>query len=273
MAVEQMQPSKQGSQVAARSETRFPAYDLLSSLGVADVIHKQGGGTATAEHLSSYLDYKGVNNGAYLARVSAARAFGFIQKVGDSFAPTPLARQILAPVYDVDAKKALVDAFLNVPLYKRIYEDFRGKELPPGLGMKNALRLQYGILGTRVETAYKVLMDSAEQAGFFATRAGAKTHLIIPAFPGSPSQPNPPAQEQRETTTSHGGGGNSGGGSDGRGDVHSNGRTIDDASSTGMQGVKAKYLSTLIKLFEDKSAKGDLDEKLMERIERLLGDA
>ena len=38
-----------------------------------------------------------------------------------------------------------------------------------------------------------------------------------------------------------------------------------------LDGVKAQYLSTLIKLFEDKAAKGEMDEKLMERIERLMG--
>jgi hypothetical protein len=38
-----------------------------------------------------------------------------------------------------------------------------------------------------------------------------------------------------------------------------------------MDEIKAKWLSALIKLWEDKAAKGDVDEKLMERIERLMG--
>lgn len=278
MAVEKLHPDKQAT-ARPRSELSSPAYNLADCLQVADLIHKRGGGTATAEHLSSYLGYKSTNNGSYLARMGAARAFGLVGKAGNYFVPTPLALQILTPVYQTDAKRALVDAFFNVPLFKRVYDDFKGKELPPEFGMKNALRQQYGVIPNRIGLAYRILMESAEQSGFFETRNGAKTHLILPAFPVGAATTTRTADD-RSGAADNSGGGNSGGG-DGTNDLgnasastgagHANGSSITAARSPQLAEVKAQYLQTLIKLFEEKSADGELDEKLMERIERLLG--
>lgn len=279
MAVEKLHPEKSAPQPRPRSELGFPSYNLADSLQVADLIHKRGGGVASPEHLSTYLGYKSTNNGAYLARVGAARTFGLITKNGANFVATPLALQILTPVYDVDVKKSLVDAFFNAQLFKRIYEDFKGKELPPEFGMKNALRHQYGVVPKRLDVAYRMLMESAETAGFFETRNGAKTHLILPAFPSiGTATPGRPLDDAVPHSNSGGGGG---GGDNGAGET-SEGRTIGAPNIKGtartgqsmqLADVKAKYLQALIKLFEEKSAGGELDEKLMERIERLIDHA
>lgn len=248
--------------------TRFPAYGLSAGVEVARLIHVNGGGQASPEHLAHYLGYSGTNNGAYLSKVGAARLFGLISKSGNVFVPTPLAHTILSPTYPHDAKKALVDAFFNVELFKRIYDDFKGKELPPEFGMKNALRNTYKVINTRVDGAYRSLMESAETAGFFETKLGAKTHLILPAF----HAPQLGAiQQQNATETKEFGGGGSGGGNDG-GDTPPP-PNMPPFSSAAIGDVKAKYLSALITLFEAKSAKGEIDEKLMERIERLLGES
>lgn len=271
MAVEHLKPDSPATLGRPRSENSFPTFNLAESLKVADVIHKHGGGTATAEQLSSYLGYKSTNNGSYLGRVGSARAFGFVTKNGDAFTPSPLAMRIISPVYESEKKKAVVEAFSNVQLFKKVYEDFRGKELPPGFGMKNALRNQYGIVPNRVDLAYRILMESAEQAGFFATRQGAKTHLIMPSFGAAEPIREIPAQPD----VAHGGGD----GGDRTGDAQQATERRDDGKpSTGAQpsslgDAKAQYVASLIRLFEKKSADGTLDEKLMERIERLLGAA
>ena len=180
---------------------------------------------------------------------------------------------VLTPVYDVDQKEALVKAFFNVQLFKRVYEDFKGKELPPEFGMKNALRHQYGVVSKRIELAYRMLMESAEQARFFETRNGAKTHLILPALPSPPGPASPARSSVSETRNANESiiaGGNGGSGGDDGGKNSPEAIKVRTAPTGSMADVKARYLESLIKLFEEKSAKGDLDEKLMERIERLL---
>lgn len=263
MSVESL-PNKATQSGAERSHgARFPVYSLATCIEVARLIHVNGGGQASPDHLAHYLGYKGTNNGAYLSKVGAARLFGLISKSGNVFVPTPLAHTIISPTYPHEAKKSLVDAFFNVELFKRIYEDFKGKELPPEFGMKNALRNTYGIIPTRLDEAYRSLIDSSETAGFFETKLGAKTHLILPAF-HAPQPSNTQQQNAMDSMEF----GDSGGGNDG-----GNTPLVPSFSSAAIGDVKAKYLCALISLFETKSAKGEIDEKLMERIERLLGES
>lgn len=264
MSVEPIGQAAPVADAKKRSDVKFPAYDLASCVEVARAIHTKGGGAASAEHLAAYLGYKGTNNGAYITKVASARMFGLITKQGNLFVPTTLAHRILSPVYTHDGQQALVDAFMNVELYRKVHDDFKGRELPPEFGLKNAMRQQYGVLPARLDDAYRNLIDSAETAGFFATKMGAKTHLIMPMIHVAPAPAPIPLAGQPANDPNLGGGGGGGGGDGG----------IPPPPVVQPQpvvaDVKAKYLAALIKAFEDKSAKGELDEKLMERIERLL---
>jgi len=256
MTVDQLAPKPANPLVRrTRSEASFPGYDLSDSVEVARAVHVKGQGVASAEHLASYLGYKGTNNGAYLTKVGAARAFGLVAKNGNLFVPTSLAQRILAPVYPNDALQALADAFLNVDLFKRIYEDFKGKELPQGLGMKNALRNIYGVLPARVDLALRTLLDSADTAGFFSTTAGTRSHLILPNFHAAP-----PLKIDQDKP-----------GEDGDKGGAPPPPPPPKPQVLDLAAAKAQYVSTLIRLFEAKSADGEVDDKLMERIERILG--
>lgn len=261
MAVKEL--SSQATPEATTRGTRFPGNDLKTCVEVPRLLHIKGGGQGTPDQMAAHLGYKGTNNGAYLTKIAAAISFGLISKVGPVFVPTPLAHQILSPTYPHDAKKALVDAFMNVPLFKRIYEDFRGKELPPEFGMKNALKLRYGVAANRVGNAYKTLMDSADTAGFFETKNGARTHLILPLIQPIPS--TAAVQPASEKPAQEFGNGNGGGGDENPPPNNQQVGVISDA--------KAKYLAVLLKLFEKGIEEGAPDEKLMERIERLIGAA
>ncbi|KRC11071.1 hypothetical protein ASE11_19520 [Hydrogenophaga sp. Root209] len=270
MAVENINPQAVPSPAAQPRGTAFPSYDLASTVEVPRVLHVKGGGQATPDQLAAHLGYKGTNNGAYITRVAAARAFGLINKAGPVFIPTPLAHQILSPVYPHDVKKALVDAFLNVELFRRIYEDFKGKELPPEFGLLNALRNQYGVVPGRIKDAYRILMESADTAGFFSTKAGARTHLIMPLVTPVPGAAMVAPAEVQSDVTPHDFGGGGGGQTPPPPPPPSGTGAVQHFPQGSLSDVKAQYVSTLIKLFHAKSEKGELDEKLMERIERLL---
>ncbi len=260
MADEQRKDEAQGhAKGSGRSEARFPSYDLTDSLEAVRQIQVRGGGSASPDALASFLGYKNTNNGSYLARVGATRLFGLVGKDGPNFVLTELAHTVISPVYPADAKKGLVAAFFNVDLFKRVYEDHKGRHLPPEEGMKNALRNTYKVTPGRVDLAYRVLMTSADAAGMFETRNGAPTHLIIPTIAAPAPEDNPPA------------GGVGVGQRDGRGGKGGGAPPLHGGVSQGLEEVKARYLETLIKLFEAKAEQGDIDDKLMERIERLLG--
>lgn len=248
-----------------RSEVKFPGYTMADSIAVADVIHKKGGGACTIDELAAHLGYGGTNNGAFLTRVGAARTFGFIDKSGDKFVLTQLAQSILMPVYDWMSKEALVKAFLNVELFRKVYEEYKGKQLPPEFGLKNALKTMFKVVPKSVERAYRVLMESADTAGFFETR-NSRTHLILPAIAKGkaqepPADPNPPPP---------GFGGGDGGGTGSGSGVVPEGK---NQPPTSLDAVKATYIQTLVDAHQEKAKKGELDDALMSRIEKLLGMA
>lgn len=277
MAAEQPKTENQASKPGPRPGTRFPTYDLATCADVPRIIHVKGGGQLTPEQLAAHLGYKGTNNGAYLSKVASAKYFALIDRSGPVFVPTTLAHQILSPIYPHDALKALVDAFLSVDLFKKVYEAYRGRELPPEVGMLNALHSQFGVATERVKDAYRALMDSADTAGFFSTKAGARTHMIMPMVgPASNAYAGTTISAPAADDFGNGGVYDSGPG----GDLSPVTSTVQlrQPQMTGskpfaVSDVKAKYLSALIELFEKKSQEGDVDEKLMERIERLLGEA
>lgn len=259
--VTKIDPTTSSGEKRQRSDVRFPARSLADSVAVADAINKQGGGRATADQVAAFLGYKNTQNGAYLARIGAARTFGLITKSGDFFVTTPLATQILMPTYPEQGKQGLADAFLSVELFRLVYEEFKGRELPPEFGMKNALKNIFKVMPTRVDVAYRTLMDSAQDAGFFDTR-GSRTHLIMPSVQAAP--PMASYHDSQAAEVAHGGGGS--------GSEISNplpgGLKL---PPTNLDAVKARYVQALINALEEKSKKGELDSDLMARIEKLLG--
>lgn len=211
-------PPSQKGKPKPKSEVSYPYYDLDKSIDVARVIHAEAGGTCDRAQLAGLLKYSGVRNGGFLSRVSAAKMFGLLEENLDKLTLTERAKIILSPVMPADAEKAKVEAFLSVDLFSRIYDQFKGQALPAEVGLKNLLQTQYKIVPDRVIPALRVLMDSAESAGFFKVSGNRSrmTEPIIASNGSTPPQDNlPPPPPPSEHKKRHGGGTGDGGG-----DIH-----------------------------------------------------
>jgi len=174
-------------------EARFPRYDLDSSIAVARVIHERGaGGVVSSDELAAFLEYSSTANGAYLYRVAAARLFKLIMGQGRAIQITPLALDIIRPDHPESAVRARLDAFYQIPLYRRFVEANEGKELPPVPHLRNALA-NMGVAEKEAPLALARLLDSAEQAGLFKT-AGKRTRLIRPSLTDRPIESSPAEQ-------------------------------------------------------------------------------
>lgn len=161
------------------SATSYPYFNLEQSIKVASTILLNGGGTCTPDQLAHFLGYSAVRNGTYMTRVSSARLFGLISSQGNSIVITDRARAIVSPIMPEDAGKAKIEAFLGIELYRKVYEEFRGRMLPPETGLKNLFESNFQIVKDRVGPAVRVFYESAEQAGLFS-QSGDRTKLIIP---------------------------------------------------------------------------------------------
>jgi hypothetical protein len=251
-------PILKSKTVRARSELRFPVYALADSVVAAKAIHEKGGGAATNDHLAAFLGYKSSSNGAFVNRVASAKLFGLIEGPPSRLVITGRAQKILMPVNVGDPNQALIDAFLAIPLYAAIYREYQSKELPPEFGLKNALRTMFGVTPGRIDEAYRAFIASADTAGFFEVR-GTKTQLIMPMIAtGFPrALPADIRVDDSEETADQGDGGSGGG---------LPLRTLPSAAD-----LRSEYIATLIGLLRDRGAKGEIDEALMGRIEKLLG--
>ena len=170
-----------GNKQSGRSKVSYPYFDADASLEVARLLHVKGGGSATPDQMAAFLGYKSVKSGTYQTRTSAARQFGFIRYENGTIAVTERAHKILNPVMPDDASYAKAEAFLSIELFDEIYKKFQGQTIPPEVGMKNLLIQTFGFSSDRAGPAVRVLMDSAEQCGFFSA-SGDRSRLIKPAI-------------------------------------------------------------------------------------------
>jgi len=250
--------------VRLTSGTRFAAYGLGDSIALAKAIHEKGGGRASHDQLAAFLGYSSTNNGAFLDRMASAKTFGLVTGGRHELMITTRAQQILMPEYPEQVRGHLIEAFMEVPLFKAVYEEYHGKELPPEFGLKNALRTRFAITPSRINDAYRSLMESADMAGLFEVR-GSRTQLIIPAMPAVAAR-RPPTDEEEsaeETAAADNGGSGGSGGSGG-------GRRTPSSLPRSKEDLQNEYVGTLIGLLRDKGSQGEVDEQLMAKIEKLL---
>lgn len=180
-AVKDPAPDPKTGKPKPKSGVAIPYYDLNLSMDVARIIHEKGGGHCSREQLAPLLKYSGVKNGGFLTRVAAAKAFGLIEEGGETIRLTDRARTILSPVRPEDAERARVDAFFAVDFFKTFYEKFSGQTLPQEAGLKNLLENTYSVVPGRIVPSLRVLMDSADQAGFFKM-TGNRSRMVKPIF-------------------------------------------------------------------------------------------
>jgi len=199
--------------VRAAGENRYPVYDLNSCIALAKKVKDEGGNDCTPEQLGALLGYKNTNGGGFATRVGNAKMFGLIETVQGRYRITQRAETILYPATEGERQQMMADAFLAVPMYRRVYEMHKGQRLPEALGMQNLLHRQFQIpTDDRLTLALRVLMDSAEQAGFFRGTQGRRTNLVLPIITAS-TGPGEAAPAERQGR--NGGGGATGGGDGG----------------------------------------------------------
>jgi hypothetical protein len=131
------------------------------------------------------LGYSGVKNGGFLSKLGAARMFGLVDEAGGMLRPTQLASNIYAPVQASDAQRAKAQAFLNVELFEKVYERFKGQPLPTNEGLENLLRIGFKVVPAQVKNAIRTMHESAESAGFF--NAAGRGRLVLPLAANSKS--------------------------------------------------------------------------------------
>jgi hypothetical protein len=186
-----------------QSSIQFPYGDLETAISIAESMHNSGYQECAPDQLAAAMNQQ-ASSGNFRQKVSTARAFGLVHTSPGRIAITELGYSVLDPAQQ---RKARVDAFLIIELYRRLYDDFRGKQLPPRPAALERAFEGYGVSPKQTAKARHAFDRSAKQAGFFDH---GNDRLVIPG--DIPAQSTPVAKETRDVPFEEHRGGGTGGG-------------------------------------------------------------
>lgn len=225
-----------------RSRILFPYSDLDDAVGAAKGVHTVGGTSCQLEQLAAHLNQP-ASGSALQLRLNTARIFGLIAHSQGAVNLTPMGIRLCDSQQE---KAARAEAFLAVPLYKAIYEKFKGVTLPAPGGLETTI-VGLGVAPKQKETARRVFQRSAQQAGFFAY---GNDRLVYPPIKGV-SEP-PLSTEDRTEAGDRGknGNGGAGGGSGHHPFIEGLIRTLPKPESAWPIEARKKWLQAAAHLFD-----------------------
>lgn len=171
------------------STIEFPYGSLDDGITVAQAVHKLGGNQCRLDSLAAELGHDTVKSGGFRQKLSTAHTFGFTSLSQGIVTLSALGVRIIDPEQQ---KVARIEAFLKVPLYNAIYEQFKNGPLPPAQGLESTMAT-LGVASKQTSKARQAFQKSAKEAGFFAYGS---TKLVYPALGGAAAPPkNKDAEE------------------------------------------------------------------------------
>ncbi len=111
-------------------QLEYPRASFKNALSLADAVNTLGGDCNT-NTCADKLNYKGGNkNGAFNALVGAAVKHGLVTSRSETLTVTELYSKIKLSYNETERQEYMQSAFLVPLLYRKIYDKFKGKELP-----------------------------------------------------------------------------------------------------------------------------------------------
>lgn len=151
-----------------RSEIDFPYSDLESAIQLAQTINDRAGSSCENEELAVWMGQT-ASGGTFRTRLGAAKMFGLIETGQGRATLTPLGRDALENSGKTQASR--ITAFLNVELFRVMYDQFKGAVLPPSPAIERQV-VELGVSPKQKERARQTFMSSAKYAGFIDAASG-----------------------------------------------------------------------------------------------------
>ena len=175
-----------------RSTIAFPYTHLEDAVTVAKAIFESG--TALSRDQLAAVMGLSPTVGSFSLKLGAARTFRLIEAHDGKNKLSELGIRILSSD-DSEARSARKEAFLNVPLYNKTFEEFRNRPLPPRpAGLERTFEA-FGVAPKQKDKARLAFERSALFAGFFHAGKGRIVEPIIgigTQINGRPSSPLDP---------------------------------------------------------------------------------
>lgn len=170
-----------------RSQIEFPYSDLERSVELASVLLREGGQARIDQTQLAVAMDQSATGGTFRGRMGAAKMFGFVETDQGKVALTPLG---LKATDEQTAAIAKAEAFLNIPLYKAMFDRYQGYALPPAAAIERQME-SLGVPPKQKERARQAFSASAQYAGYIAANGRfSKPTLAALAKEDSPAEDN-----------------------------------------------------------------------------------
>jgi hypothetical protein len=156
------------------STIQFPYTDMSDAIVVAEGLLKGGGVPLSRDQLAAAVGLA-PGGGGFATKVATARTFGVLETVAGKYQLTELGYEIVEASRQAEAK---VKAFMNVELFKRAYDEFKGKLLPPRPHGLDAAFISFGVTAKNARHARLAFEKSARLAGLYPS--GNEDRLVMP---------------------------------------------------------------------------------------------
>lgn len=185
-----------------RSTIEFPYLDLASAVEVVQHVRNVGGTGCDWKQLAVKMGLA-PEGGGFRMRVMTAKTFGLLSYGSGQIQLTDLGIESVEPGRE---KKAKLDAFMKVPLYKALFDKLNGQTLPPAAAVERMIE-QLGVAPKQKDKARQAFMRSAKQAALFEI---SQDRMSIPPGIGF-AQKDSGNGQPRDDAGRNSGGGNGGG--------------------------------------------------------------
>lgn len=173
--------------------TGFPVVSLAEAAAILKEAGKYGFDHSTAA-FASYMGHSTTNSGAFRQRLAAFRDWKLIAGRGDRLAMTDIARVIAHPTDDEAERKALQTAFVNSPVFFKLFdESAKGKPLAAG-PLGNRAVLNVGVAPSSKDKFVQSFVDSAVAAGLASLDDDGQ--VVLAPFDGGADGGQQPSDEQ-----------------------------------------------------------------------------
>jgi hypothetical protein len=199
MSQDDVETQVEGDGKRERSTIKFPYGDLSDAVDVTQGVHKEFGTSCQWEQLAAQLKLA-ADGGGFRQKMLTAKLFGVVDYSQRKVTLTALGSRLCDPKQE---KAAKADAFLTVPLYRAVYEKFKGNILPPANALESEMA-GMGVAEKQADKARQYFQRSAEQAGFFWSGSD---RLVMPANKpnGESGLVDPPKDIKKDSRQSGGG--------------------------------------------------------------------
>lgn len=181
----------------ARSQIGFPYSDEERAVDMASVLLREGGQAKIEVVQLAAAMNQSASGGTFRGQLGAARMFGLVETDQGHVWLTPLG---LRATDEQSASAAKAEAFLNIPLYRAMYDRYQGFALPPAAAIERQME-SLGVPPKQKERARQAFASSAQYAGYISPNG----RFVKPTLQGAPVKEE--AAAPAPDTPSGGGGG------------------------------------------------------------------